>query len=301
MKILNITTSHPIVIQTLVSCLKKYVLRLNIRVFNDDKRKHIKITESSSGPNSGLVNIFLEAKNFDRFESSLDDLNLCVNSNHMHKILNKNRLQQVNKLTLYITDKEKNKLKIKMEDYKDETIMIKSIPLLAAYNNIEDFQKRSYPDIVFDAVVSMDSQYFSKLCKNAYDGLVKMRCTQDSLTLNYRECNGSYLENKTETLTTRTNYKTGVCEIYYKCSIFIERTFDLGLFRKFTKCNQLCNDIEMYIKEDGVLCIRYTNILGRMLICTTNAVESNEFNNDKKRKGVDIVDDDMMITKKQCI
>ena len=141
--------------------------------------------------------------------------------------------------------------------------------------------KMSIPEITFDAVITMDSQEFNKLCRemNNIADYVEIKCLTDKIIFT---CKGECADRKTTYRTTTTKEEDENEHILVSISHastkmkgstapqIVQGIFELKNLVLFSKCASLCNDIEIYMKNNFPLVIKYTvATLGRILLCLT--------------------------------
>lgn len=239
-----------------------------------------------------LINLKLDAKNFTKFVCRKNKLSLGVNLSYFYKLIksmNKNDI-----LTLYVDNDDKNNLKIKIdspEEKKDSVIKLKLLDL--------DESKISLPDIMFEAVITMNSQEFSKLCKemNNIADYVEIKCLSDKIIFT---CKGDYAEKTTTYRSGDVNNSDEILVSIKHASTntdkkndsqsnlapqIVQGIFELKNLVLFSKCATLCNDIEIYMKNNYPLVIKYTvATLGRVILCLTpineNAAKNSNYSDE---------------------
>lgn len=220
-----------------------------------------------------LINVKLT---FSKFMCKKNKLLLGVNLGCFYKLIKSMGKNDI--LTLSQDHDDKNYMKIKIdspEEKKESEFNLKLIDL--------DEHKMTIPQITFDAVVTMDSQEFNKLCRdmNNIADYVEIKCLTDKIIFT---CKGEFADRKTTYRTRSDNdlkddeenddhilvninhasTKTGTTPK------IVQGIFELKHLVLFSKCASLCNDIEIYMKNDFPLVIKYTvATLGRILLCLT--------------------------------
>jgi len=214
-----------------------------------------------------LINLKLEAKNFTKFKCKSKKLVLGVNLMYLYKLIKS--MNNTDNLTLSVDHDDKNHLQIKI-DNPDERKDTKYVLKLLDLGNPPLY----VPEINFDAVIIMNSNEFNKICRemNQIAEYVEISCLSNKITF---VCKGDYAERIT-------TYKAGDgfdgdgITIRYidnnnkNNPLIIQGIFELKNLILFSKCHQLCEDIEIYMKNDYPLVIKYTvATLGRILLCLT--------------------------------
>ena len=219
-----------------------------------------------------LINVKLT---FSKFMCKKNKLLLGVNLGCFYKLIKSMGKNDI--LTLSQDHDNKNYMKIKIdspEEKKDSEFNLKLIDL--------DEHKMTIPQITFDAVITMDSQEFNKLCRdmNNIADYVEIKCLTDKIIFT---CKGEFADRKTtyrtrsenddeeenENILVNINHAStkGANDATPK---IVQGIFELKHLVLFSKCASLCNDIEIYMKNDFPLVIKYTvATLGRILLCLT--------------------------------
>jgi len=211
-----------------------------------------------------LINLKLEAKNFTKFTCKSKKLVLGVNLMYLYKLIKS--MNNTDNLTLSVDHDDKNHLQIKI-DNPDERKDTKYVMKLLDLGNPPLY----VPEINFDAVIIMNSNEFNKICRemNQIAEYVEISCFSNKITF---VCKGDYAERIT-------TYKAGngcdgdgitIRHSKENESMIIQGIFELKNLILFSKCHQLCEDIEIFMKNDYPLVIKYTvATLGRILLCLT--------------------------------
>jgi len=213
-----------------------------------------------------LINLKLDGTNFSKFVCKKNKLLIGVNLGCFYKLIKSMGKNDI--LSLYVEHDTKNYLQIKIDspdDKKDSKFKLKLMDL--------DENKMSIPEITFDAVITMDSQEFNKLCKemNSIAEYVEIKCLQDKIIFT---CKGETAERTTTYTNDISNHSLATishgCTKSESTPQIIQGIFELKNLVLFSKCSALCDYIEIYMKNDFPLVIRYTvATLGRILLCLT--------------------------------
>lgn len=218
-----------------------------------------------------LVNLKLDGDNFSTFNCKKSKLLLGVNLGCFYKIIKSMGKNDI--LTLSVDHDNKNNLEIKIDSPDAKKFSEFNLKLMDL-----DEPKMAIPDILFDAIITMDSQEFNKLCREMSNiaDLVEIKCLVDKIIFT---CKGEFADRKT---TYRTQLgkdeQEGTENVLVHIShastqikgspLIVQGIFDLKNLVLFSKCASLCDDIEIYMKNDLPLVIKYTvATLGRILLC----------------------------------
>lgn len=275
MKILHIETEHTGPFKVLFEVLKEMMIEANIECYSSKEagtcdsevKKDVNCLKINAVDISGmvLINLKLDGENFSKFVCKKNKLLLGVNLGCFYKLIKSMGKNDI--LSLDVDHDNRNYLNIKI-DSPDEK---KDTELKMKLMDLED-SKISIPDIQFPAIITMDSAEFNKLCRemNNIAEYVEIQCLSDKIIFT---CKGEYADRKT---TYRTPGKdvgedeNVLVNIQHsgKTNQIIQGIFELKNLVMFSKCASLCSDIEIYIKNDYPLVIRYSvATLGRIFLC----------------------------------
>lgn len=304
MKILEVETEHTAPFKVLFEVLKDMLTETNIEFrsspkknkneFEDDPEEELdedaEDTEEKNNKNKKqeekdcmkitaidptktvLINLKLDGANFSKFTCKKNKLLLGVNLACFYKLIK--RMGKNDILTLSVDHDNKNFLKILIDSPEEKKSTDFDLKLLDL-----DETKISIPEIAFDAVITMDSQEFNKLCREMYNiaDYVEIRCLKDKIIFT---CKGDFANGKTtyrtssdkeedenESILVSINHASTKSDA---APLIVQGIFELKNLVLFSKCASLCNDIEIYMKNDFPLVIKYTvATLGRILLCLT--------------------------------
>ncbi len=314
MKILEIETEHTGPFKVLFEVLKDMLTETNIEFVSTQKKKKDgedseedddgteTETETGTGTGTGtetdkkkkkenncmkinaidptktvLINLKLDGINFNKFVCRKSKLLIGVNLGCFYKLIKSMGKNDI--LSLDVDHDNKNYLNIKIDspdEKKDSEFKMKLLDL--------NETKMFIPEITFDAVITMDSQEFNKLCRemNNIADYVEIKCLTDKIIFT---CKGEYADRKTtyraSTLKDTDEDENILVSISHASKTvgsnapqIVQGIFELKNLVLFSKCASLCNDIEIYMKNNFPLVIKYTvATLGRILLCLTPITE----------------------------
>lgn len=235
-----------------------------------------------------LINLRLEGKNFTKFKCKSKKEVLGISLTDLSKIMK--TMDKDANLTLYVDEDEKNRLKIKIYNPESEKDNIFDLILMDL-----PVDKIDLPQISFDAVIQMNSTEFHKICREmgTFAKYVEIRCLKDSIIF---KCKGDTINQE---LTYRINDKDddsmdekdaprlsiNLTEGLKKDHI-IQGFYELKSITLFSKCAQFCPEIQIYMKNNYPLVIKYTiATLGRMFVFLTpinnDATENADFSDEE--------------------
>lgn len=315
MKILEVVTEHTAPFKILFEVLKDMLTESNL-VFvsnkktqssdtddgetdgdNSDKKKHeekdcMKMI-AIDPTKSVLINLKLDGDSFSKFVCKKSKLVLGINLAGFYKVIKSMAKNDI--LTFSVDHEKKNYLQIKIDNQdtkKDTEFNLKLLDL--------DESKMSIPEIAFDAVITMNSQEFNKLCREMHGiaDYVEIKCLSDRIIF---ACVGEIADRKTTYRTRKENEEdnNNILVTISHASLsnknapeIVQGVFELKNLVLFSKCTSLCNDIEIYMKNSFPLVIKYTvATLGRILLCLTPIGQEKSGEEEAKDSDADEPDD----------
>jgi len=204
-----------------------------------------------------LIQMKLDSKQFTVFKCKPANYDICISLVQLYKLLKS--LDKDDTLAICIDDDDEQHVVLKVDNQEKKCETTYRLKLM-------DLDKKVYkiPPIAFDAVITLDATEFHKICREMHNiaEFVEIKVTPNSLTYS---CKG-------DTSDRSTTYYPGDNGIKIKFSnnkhSIIQGIFELKYLVLFTKCANLCNDIQIFIKNSYPLCIKYTvATLGKILLC----------------------------------
>ena len=273
--VLNVETVHIGPFKILIEVLKEMIPEANIEFIMDKKNTNDGSETSDSSnkidiqkkdasgmriiavdiTNTVLINLKLEAANFTKFECKKPRLTLGVNLVYLHKLIKS--IDKEDSLTFYQDIDNRNILNIKVsnpESGKESTFDLKLLEIKK--------EKLQIPNVVCEALVTMNSQEFHKLCRemNQIAEYVDIRCLKNKIEFT---CKGDYANRKTTYRTDDTDKGSSKVHIQNAHDndnkpFIVRGIFELKNLVMFAKCTNLCNQIEISLKSNFPLVIQYT-------------------------------------------
>jgi len=208
-----------------------------------------------------LVNVKLIAKKFDIFRVKKKVFDIGINLNQLYKSLKS--LQKDDSLTISVNEDDKDWLMLKVKNEKKRYETFDKIKLM-------DINKSKYeiPPTAFDVVVTIDTEEFHTICKemNHIQTVIEIKCTKKSLTFtstgDSSERSKSYYPDENGIkINFSKDSKTDV----------VQGIFELKFLVMFTnKSQNLCPKIQLFMKNDYPLCVKFTvATLGKLLFCVS--------------------------------
>ncbi len=208
-----------------------------------------------------LVNVKLNAKKFDIFKVKKKIFDIGISLTQLYKSLKS--LQKDDSLTISVNEDDKDWLLLKIKNEKKRYETFDKIKLM-------DINKSKYeiPPTAFDVVVTIDTEEFHTICKEMshIQQVIEIKCTRKSLTFtstgDSSERSKSYYPDENGIkISFSKDSKTDV----------VQGIFELKFLVMFTnKSQNLCPRIQLYMKNDYPLCVKFTvATLGKLLFCVS--------------------------------
>lgn len=238
----EVKTIQSAAFRTLIEALKEILTEANLE-FDSTGIKIMAMDES----HTVLVHLRLNAERFNEYYCPSRHV-LGINMIYLFKLIK--TMGNNDSLTLYLPEKNPNKLGIRMENKDKETTTNYFLKIFDT--NVEEIQ---IPSLSFTSIIHMPSADFQKICRdmNGLGDGEKVEITSSGSDLMFR-CMGDFAEQET---TISENLSMKVVRSEKKAEI-VQGIFQLKHLVLFTKCTNLCPTIEMYLKNDYPLIIRYT-------------------------------------------
>jgi proliferating cell nuclear antigen len=247
---LEVRTVQSSAFKTLIEACKELLTDTNIE-FDDTGMKIVAMDSS----HIVLVHLKLEASKFEYYHCN-GKIVLGVNMLNFHKLIK--TLNSNDTLTLFVDTDDFNSLGIKIENSDTNSKTTFRLSLLDLDNH-----KISVPPAEFNSVITLPSTFFQKICRDASNIADKVEIKNINNQLIFG-CKGDFCQQETvltdqDGVNSITNKKEG--EI-------VQGVFNLKYLVLFTKCTNLCNSVELYMKNDYPLIVQYyVSALGSIRLC----------------------------------
>lgn len=269
MLILELKTIQASAFRILIEALKEFLTDVNIEFTNkdDDNDAGLNIIALNNS-SSILVHLKLDAKNFDVYNCVKEKINIGVNMTYLFKLIKTINNNDI--LTLYLDDSDINKLGLKIEN--SEKNYISNYKL-----NLMDLDKTIYniPPTEFTTVISMSATEFHRICKDLsmIAEIVEIKSYQKKLIFTAK---GEIATN--EVICGES--ENGLTIISKEDDEIIQGNYDLKNLILFTKCTNLCSNVEIFMKNDYPIVIKYcVASLGFIHLCLSSITTNiNNFN-----------------------
>tara|TARA_R110002074_G_scaffold402039_2_gene602934 strand:- start:192 stop:992 length:801 start_codon:yes stop_codon:yes gene_type:complete len=258
---LQISTLQSTAIKILVEALKDILTDVNF-VFNETGIKLI----TTDPTKTVLIHMKLGSDKFEKFYCP-DQIICGVNILNLHKLIK--TITTLDTLTLYIKKNNLNKLGIQINNNDKKTQTVYELNLLDI-----DAEDMKIPPVSFDSELSFPSSDFQKIIRDMVNIGDVIDITSYSKTLKLT-CKGDFASQETvmheteEEGTISFNHENNTENI-------VQGSFSLKYLILFTKCTNLCNLINIFLKNDYPLIIQYNVAqLGTIKLCLAPNIEDN--------------------------
>jgi proliferating cell nuclear antigen len=246
--VFEIKTIQSSIIKTLIEALKEILNDTVIEINNEC----IKIVTMDNS-HIILVHMKLFAEKFEYYTCN-KPISIGINMLNLYKIIKTVNNNDV--LTLFIYQNNLNQLGIKIENMEKNTKTTYFLNLLDLNN--DQFE---IPEVEFNSVITLPSNDFQKMMRdmNNIADFVEIKNVDNKFILT---CQGDFCSQETvlsdnELVIISGNNKD-----------IIQGNFNLKYLVLFTKCTNLSNTVELYLKNDYPLIIKYTVAsLGSIKLC----------------------------------
>lgn len=273
-KLVYVKTEHVMPIRTLFEVLKDILPDVTIEFLNSSKKKEgfsgIKMMHTNP-TKTILIRLCLEAGQFQAFECSRSKFSIGVNLTQMYKILK--TMDKEDELILEVNADEPQFLSMSMNNCEIKKKTECKLKLM----DIDSSTIGTIPETNMDVNIFMNSAEFHRICKEMIQmaKYVEIQCTSQKITF---KCKGECAERTTTFLTNEKGVK--INNIKDK-KMIIQGIYELDNLNIFAKCTSLCGEIQIFMRMDYPLCIKYTVAsLGSFLVCIAPVSEEQTQNGD---------------------
>jgi len=232
--------------RTLIEALKEILTEANLE-FDPQGIKIMAVDET----HTVLVYMRLQSDKFETFYCPAKHV-LGVNMIYFFKLIK--TMGNNDSLTLYLPASNPNKLGIRMENSEKSTITNYFLKLFDT--DVEEIQ---IPALNFTSIIHMPSTDLQKICRdmNALGEKLDVEITSSGVDLIFK-CIGDFAEQETVISENNGTSNMKVHKSSGNSTEIVQGIFQLKHLVLFTKCTSLCPSIELYLKNDYPLILRYT-------------------------------------------
>ncbi len=241
----------------LMTALKDILLDTNI-VFTKEGIKIINMDKT----HTILVHLFLKAENFEVYECKKDKIIIGVNMLHLFKLISS--IDNDDTLTIYIENDDYNdgfisELGLKFENGDIKQSKIQKLRLIEP-----EHEELNLPDVDYSSIINMPSSDFQKIIRDlaSISEKLEIKSVNDELIF---KCSGQYAKAEI-----RRSETSGIMEFLQKdnSNLITQGEFSLKNLVYFIKCTNLCNQIEIFLRNNKPLIVKYNVAsLGEIKLC----------------------------------
>jgi proliferating cell nuclear antigen len=205
-----------------------------------------------------LVHLWLDGSKFESYRCD-HNMSIGVSMNELHKLVKS--ITNNDTLTLFVDANDINHLGIKIENYEKNTRTEYRLRLLDLGH-----EKLKADAMSFDSVITLPSADFQKICRDMSQLGVEVMEIKDVQNQLIFSCVGEFCTQETVLC----DKKNGMHSTGQKKNAhdILQGVFSLKFLLMFTKCTNLCNTVELMLKNDFPLVVRYgVASLGEIKLC----------------------------------
>ena len=257
--VLTIKTVQIAPFRILMTALKDILLDTNI-VFTKEGIKIINMDKT----HTILVHLNLKAENFEFYQCNYDKIIIAVNMLHLFKLINS--IDNDDTLTIYIEKDDYNdgvvsELGLKFENGDIKQSKIQKLKLIEP-----EEEQMDLPDIKYSSVINMPSSDFQKIVRDLANISEKLEIKSVGEELIFKCC-GQYAKAEI-----RRSETSGTNSMHFlqkqNPHDIIQGEFSLKNLVYFIKCTNLCSQIEIFLKNNKPLIVKYNVAsLGEIKLC----------------------------------
>ena len=242
-------------LRTLVEVLKDVLNDINV-TFDETG---IKIM-AMDGSHVALIHMKLESEKFEEYYCDEKmNVGMCVSS--LYKLMK--TISNNDTVAMFISKDNPNELGIQIENADKNSSTTFRLKLLDI--NSDDL---NIPDVDINCIVTMPSNEFQRMCRDMLNigDTIEISSTDEGLKFN---CEGDFASQ--ETLIGETTHGLSFCK---KDKVDISGKYALKYINLFTKSTNLSNTIQLYLKPNYPLILKYAVAnLGEIRFCLAPKAE----------------------------
>lgn len=241
-------------VRTLTEALKCILVEMSL-IFDSEGIRMVAMDNTRTV----LVHLRLNAEKFEKFSyrHNTEKFIIGVNTDHLYRIVR--TATNDDTITFYVEDSDQNTLGILLEDGEKKQVTRYKLNLLD-----RDQPEINLRETEFSTHFTMPSLDFQKICRDmTLLGAKTVEIKNVGYSLNF-SCKGHFASR-----TTVMGGSENELGIQKKANDeIVTGNFSLPHLVLFTKCTNLCNNIEIHMKNDWFLMIRYVVAnLGDIKLC----------------------------------
>ena len=264
MSLFEIKTVNAYVIKNLFEALKEVLTESTIMIRKDGV--YIVDVDTSL---TLLVRLELDGGKFELYDVK-EEIDIGIEVLTFYKILK--HITQSDSLTLSMDGSQRSKLSIRIDNSRRGCVRVHKMTLSDL-----DYEKPSTIPIDYDTIITIPALEFQHICKNMKENSNKVIITkvEDELQIS-SESNA--IDSVITYPITEFNEDNNNTQCYYlhnTQSVIYRGIFSLDSLISFTKCTSLCNFVELYMKNDCPIDVKYSVAsLGTIRLMLSNYINT---------------------------
>lgn len=240
---LELRTTQAVAFKLLVEALKELLIDTSIE-FDETGMKIMALDTS----HVVLVHLKLDAHKFEYYHCE-GKVMVGLNMLNLHKLLK--TINNNNTLCLFIDRDDVNHLGIRIENTEKNTRTTYKLNLM----DLDQIEITADPS-EFMNVVTLPTTDFQKICRDMHHiaEFMEIRSVQNQLIFS---CRGDFCSQETVLCDMNAVTTTAESAPSEDVSGIVQGIFSIKYLVLFTKCTNLCNTMELYLKNDFPLIIKY--------------------------------------------
>ena len=264
MLLFDIKTTNAYVIKNLVEALKDILTESTIMIRKDGM--HIVDVDTSL---TLLVKLDLDGSKFEEYIVN-EEVDIGIEVLTFHKILK--HLTQNDSLSLSMDDTQRSKLIIRIDNTKRNCIRTHRMSL-----NDLDYEKPQTISIDYDTIITIPALEFQHICKNMKENSNQVVITKVADEIQFSS-ESSAIDSVITYPVCKFNNENTRSQCYYldnNPDLIYRGIFSLDSLISFTKCTSLCNFVELYMKNDCPIDVKYSVAsLGTIRLMLSNFINT---------------------------
>ena len=251
--LLDIKTVQASTIKLVVDALKEILMDVNLE-FDHTGMKIIAMDNT----HIVLIHLKLEADKFERYFCA-KKLYVGINMLKLHMLIKTITNNDI--LSLFVLKNDSNTLGISIENIEKNVKTVYKLSMLDI-----DVLNVEIPPVDFNTIISMPSAYLQKIIRDMHNlaDYIEIKNIEGKLFLS---CKGEFCSQET-ILGTEKTQNISIRKSDDVNHEIIQGVFSLKYLSIFTKCTNLCNVVEIYLKNSYPIILRYSIAsLGEIKLC----------------------------------
>lgn len=208
-----------------------------------------------------LIYVKLESEQFKKFYVKPNQYSVGIDLVQLHKFIK--TVDKESFMRIYIEKGDEQNIGFQLHNYADNSSTDYKQKLL----DIDDNTKKLPQETNFEMTTAMHTAKFKKICgeMNGFSEYVEIECTAKEITFRCQGDSNRYVqtfkhsEEGVRISCLQNNNNKGL--------MMVQGIFNLKHLISLGKCTNLCNEMQLYLKNDYPIFLHYTiGLLGKMLV-----------------------------------